>query len=97
MDFCRIFLNFNSEITESGPHLSVAARRSAAVRSLPLCATRAAPAEAEPVAHRVAVGHPRVAAGRASTAHVGRASRSCRPRPALCIWAERGFGPVAPG
>jgi hypothetical protein len=33
----------------------------------------------------------------ASVVHAGHAPRGHGPRRALCIWAERGFGPVAPG
>jgi hypothetical protein len=39
---------------------------------------------------------PREAVGRFSAAHVGRAPRGRGPR-ALCVWAEREFGSVAPG
>jgi hypothetical protein len=64
-------------------------------RALMPCAMRCAgrPSWAASAAHAA----PAEAVGRASTAHAGHAPRGRRPRCALCILAERRFGPVAPG
>jgi hypothetical protein len=63
------------------------------------CATVSVPLSRRPrrlpCAGAEAVG--RVAVGRTSAAHVGRAPRGHVSRHALCVWAESDFGPVAPG
>jgi hypothetical protein len=82
------------------PRHSVRRRRAVARRrpAMPrlACATRR-PAEAElgqrrargPRALRPVEAVGRVAVGRASAVHAGRAPHGHGPRPALCVWAER--------
>jgi hypothetical protein len=60
--------------------------------------SRATQAEAGPASAGRALrtrAAPRVAVGRARAVHVGRADAADVGQAPLCIWVERGFGPVA--